>query len=211
MFGITDVVLTNLRLDVDRLLASEKGFCSVYEATSALYTHFCLEDIIPVSAAMPMFFLERFPWPSLQSYTALSAVLLAGTVLSTYSIVTEPEYDTSLSEEAQVDLKDKMREEQKDDFWSVASKVLLYLVSDSLFVWVILLLAICLTKLSCDCLDICEVQVVINAFQVMVNTACCMLMLIAKAIQSVVFGPLRASEKQVTIAIVTGLFVITAF
>lgn len=158
-----------------------------------------------------MFFLERFPWPSLQSYTALSAVLLAGTVLSTYTIVTESEYDTSLSEEAQVDLKDKMREEQKDDFWSVASKVLLYLVSDSLFVWVILLLAICLTKLSCDCLDICEVQVVINAFQVMVNTACCMLMLIAKAIQSVVFGPLRASEKQVTIAIVTGLFVITAF
>ena len=85
---------------------------------------------------MPLFFLERFPWPSLQSYTALSAVLLAGTVLSTYTIVTEPGFDTSVSEEAQVDLKDQNGEEQKDDFWNVVSNVLLYLVSDTLFVWV---------------------------------------------------------------------------
>uniref|UniRef100_A0A8D2ITK2 E3 ubiquitin-protein ligase AMFR n=1 Tax=Varanus komodoensis TaxID=61221 RepID=A0A8D2ITK2_VARKO len=33
-------------------------------------------------------------------------------------------------------------------------------------------------------------------FQVLVNTACCILMLIAKLIQSVVFGPLRVSERQ---------------
>lgn len=33
--------------------------------------------------------------------------------------------------------------------------------------------------------------------QVMVNTACCILMLIAKVIQCIVFGPLRVSEKQV--------------
>ncbi|XP_076120743.1 E3 ubiquitin-protein ligase AMFR isoform X1 [Alosa pseudoharengus] len=112
---------------------------------------------------MPLFFLERFPWPSLQSYTALSALLLAGSVLSAYTIVTEPGFVTSVSEEAQTD---QNGEEQKDDFWNVAFNVLLYLVSDTLFVWV------------------------------MVNTACCMLMLIAKAIQYVVFGPLRAGEKQ---------------
>jgi hypothetical protein len=34
--------------------------------------------------------------------------------------------------------------------------------------------------------------------QVMVNTACCVLMLIAKVIQCIVFGPLRVSEKQVS-------------
>lgn len=147
---------------------------------------------------MPVFFLERFPWPSLQSYTALSAILLAGTVLSTYTIVTEPGYDASLSEETQVDLKDQHGEDGKDDFWNVASKCLLYLVSDNLFVWVILPLAICSTKCCCCCLDI--RKVVIGVFQVMVNTACCTLMLIAKAIQGIVFGPLRASEKQVKIA-----------
>lgn len=30
------------------------------------------------------------------------------------------------------------------------------------------------------------------------NTACCVLMLIAKVIQCIVFGPLRVSEKQVS-------------
>lgn len=33
--------------------------------------------------------------------------------------------------------------------------------------------------------------------QVLVNTACCVLMLVAKLIQRVVFGPLRVSERQV--------------
>lgn len=118
-------------------LCAEKGFCSL-QFTSATR---CFRDIVSVaiSAAMPMFFLERFPWPSLQSYTALSVVLLAGTVLSTYTIVTEPGYDGYVSEETQVDLKDLNGKLQKDDFWNVASKVLLYLVSDNLFVWVILL------------------------------------------------------------------------
>lgn len=35
--------------------------------------------------------------------------------------------------------------------------------------------------------------------QVLVNTFCCSLMLIAKMIQYVVFGPLRVSEKQVSL------------
>lgn len=38
--------------------------------------------------------------------------------------------------------------------------------------------------------------------QVMVNTACCILMLIAKGIQCIVFGPLRVSEKQVTLGLI---------
>lgn len=35
------------------------------------------------------------------------------------------------------------------------------------------------------------------SFQVLVNTACCFLMLVAKFIQYMVFGPLRVSERQV--------------
>lgn len=35
------------------------------------------------------------------------------------------------------------------------------------------------------------------SLQVLVNTACCFLMLVAKLIQCVVFGPLRVSERQV--------------
>lgn len=35
------------------------------------------------------------------------------------------------------------------------------------------------------------------SFQVLVNTACCFLMLVAKLIQCMVFGPLRVSERQV--------------
>lgn len=35
------------------------------------------------------------------------------------------------------------------------------------------------------------------SLQVLVNTACCFLILVAKLIQCVVFGPLRVSERQV--------------
>uniref|UniRef100_A0A8D3A0S3 E3 ubiquitin-protein ligase AMFR n=1 Tax=Scophthalmus maximus TaxID=52904 RepID=A0A8D3A0S3_SCOMX len=88
---------------------------------------------------MPLLFLERFPWPSLQTYTVLSVALLAGSIFSAYNTVTDPE---------------------------LATTVLWYLATDSLFVWVL------------------------------VNTFCCSLMLIAKTIQYVMFGPLRVSEKQ---------------
>ncbi|KAL7868031.1 hypothetical protein SRHO_G00094150 [Serrasalmus rhombeus] len=116
---------------------------------------------------MPLLFLERFPWPSLQTYTALSAVLLAGSILSAYTAVTQPESSSpSATEDARSASIEDIKEEQADRFENVASSVLLYLISDSLFVWV------------------------------MVNTACCILMLIAKMIQCVIFGPLRVSEKQ---------------
>lgn len=39
---------------------------------------------------MPLLFLERFPWPSLRLYTALSAVLLAASLFSAYSHLSLP-------------------------------------------------------------------------------------------------------------------------
>ncbi|XP_053344147.1 autocrine motility factor receptor a [Clarias gariepinus] len=113
---------------------------------------------------MPLVFLERFPWPSLQTYTALSAVLLAGTLLSAYTAVTEPE--APAAEETPSTSTDSNKIKQADTEGNVAANILLFLISDSLFVWVL------------------------------VNTACCVLMLIAKVIQCIVFGPLRVSEKR---------------
>lgn len=121
---------------------------------------------------MPFVFLERFPWPSLQAYTALSAALLAGTVLTVCSPDSRPQ---SNPEEAPGDpvhisrISRYMRDGggfESAGYGDVAADVLLYLLTDSVFVWV------------------------------MVNTACCILLLIAKLIQCVVFGPLRVSEKQ---------------
>ncbi|XP_067104991.1 E3 ubiquitin-protein ligase AMFR [Osmerus mordax] len=117
---------------------------------------------------MPLLFLERFPWPSLQTYTALSVALLAGSIFSAYTTVTDPGYEVSDVDEpppipSGVDIEDLSGDTGDKD---LASTVLGYLVADSLFVWVL------------------------------VNTACCSLMLIAKMIQCIVFGPLRVSEKQ---------------
>uniref|UniRef100_A0A3B4YBW0 Autocrine motility factor receptor a n=1 Tax=Seriola lalandi dorsalis TaxID=1841481 RepID=A0A3B4YBW0_SERLL len=106
---------------------------------------------------MPFLFLERFPWPSLRTYTALSVALLAGTVLTVCSSDSRPQ---STPEETHSHPLHSSR------IGHVAADVLLYLLTDSVFVWV------------------------------MVNTACCVLLLIAKLIQRVVFGPLRVSEKQ---------------
>ncbi|TSM52249.1 E3 ubiquitin-protein ligase AMFR [Bagarius yarrelli] len=116
------------------------------------------------TAIMPLVFLERFPWPSLQTYTALSAVLLTGTLLSAYTTVTETEAPSA--EATPSDSIDDIKVKPVDRDGNVASELLLYLISDSLFIWVL------------------------------VNTACCVLMLIAKVIQCIVFGPLRVSEKQ---------------
>ncbi|KAI1890126.1 hypothetical protein AGOR_G00170420 [Albula goreensis] len=115
---------------------------------------------------MPLLFLERFPWPSLQTYTALSAVLLVGSILSAYTTVTEPGFAPEKLDDSAV----TQDEDEEIAFINlgngVATKVLNYLVSDTFFVWVL------------------------------VNTACCFLMLVAKIIQCIVFGPLRVSEKQ---------------
>lgn len=112
---------------------------------------------------MPFLFLERFPWPSLRTYTWLSALLLGVSFFSAYRGVTDPPSHGEESEEA---VEDPQAEPEPGGDGSLAMQLVYYLVSDSLCVWVL------------------------------VNTACCLLMLIAKLIQCVVFGPLRVSERQ---------------
>ncbi|XP_029283224.1 LOW QUALITY PROTEIN: E3 ubiquitin-protein ligase AMFR-like [Cottoperca gobio] len=116
---------------------------------------------------MPLLFLERFPWPSLQTYTALSVALLAGSIFSAYTTVTDPGFGVLEADETPA-APDVDLEHLNNDITNteLATTVLWYLVTDSLFVWVL------------------------------VNTFCCSLMLIAKMIQYIVFGPLRVSEKQ---------------
>ncbi|KAJ1083338.1 hypothetical protein NDU88_003497 [Pleurodeles waltl] len=111
---------------------------------------------------MPFLFLERFPWPSLRTYTWLSALLLGVSFFSAYRGVTEPPRNGEESEEA----VEELQAEPGPVDGNLAMQLVYYLVSDSLCVWVL------------------------------VNTACCLLMLIAKLIQCVVFGPLRVSERQ---------------
>ncbi|XP_033897243.2 E3 ubiquitin-protein ligase AMFR-like isoform X2 [Acipenser ruthenus] len=119
---------------------------------------------------MPLLFLERFPWPSLQTYTGLSAVLLAGSVLSAYHTVTEPVHEDLGAELDNSKILHNATTGQDHEIHDidsgVATDIFWYLVSDSFFVWVL------------------------------VNTACCFLMLIARIIQYMVFGPLRVSERQ---------------
>ncbi|KAM6253224.1 E3 ubiquitin-protein ligase AMFR isoform 2-T2 [Porphyrio hochstetteri] len=111
---------------------------------------------------MPLLFLERFPWPSLRTYTVLSALALLGTGLSAYRALSQapggaqPDGGAAGTEPAE-----PLRRGGPQ-----ALDVAYYLLSDSLCVWVL------------------------------VNTACCCLMLIAKLIQCMVFGPLRVSERQ---------------
>ncbi|XP_075045038.1 E3 ubiquitin-protein ligase AMFR isoform X1 [Mixophyes fleayi] len=106
---------------------------------------------------MPLLFLERFPWPSLRTYTGLSGLLLGLSLLSAYR---------SLSGEVREGEEEDPGEQLAGDPGEVTVELGRYLVSDSLGVWVL------------------------------VNTVCCLLMLVAKLIQHVVFGPLRVSERQ---------------
>uniref|UniRef100_A0A3P8XI32 E3 ubiquitin-protein ligase AMFR n=1 Tax=Esox lucius TaxID=8010 RepID=A0A3P8XI32_ESOLU len=128
---------------------------------------------------MPLLFLERFPWPSLRTYTALSVALLAGSIFSAYTTVTEQGFGFPDLDEPPppapsegdnrgggLGLEHITTSDVADADTELATTVMWYLVTDSLFVWVL------------------------------VNTACCSLMLVAKMIQCIVFGPLRVSEKQ---------------
>uniref|UniRef100_A0A1A8N3F6 E3 ubiquitin-protein ligase AMFR n=1 Tax=Nothobranchius pienaari TaxID=704102 RepID=A0A1A8N3F6_9TELE len=117
---------------------------------------------------MPLLFMERFPWPSLQTYTALSVALLAGSIFSAYTTVTDPGFGALETEDTPVpsEVNPEHHLSSAVSNTDLARTVLWYLVTDSLFVWVL------------------------------VNTFCCSLMLIAKMIQYVVFGPLRVIEKQ---------------
>ncbi|KAM8775316.1 E3 ubiquitin-protein ligase AMFR [Rhynchonycteris naso] len=123
------------------------------------------------AAAMPLLFLERFPWPSLRTYTGLSGLALLGTIVSAYRALSQPEAEA----EAGPGEPEPITAPLPPDPAALARPmaggpgardVAQYLLSDSLFVWVL------------------------------VNTACCVLMLMAKLIQCIVFGPLRVSERQ---------------
>ncbi|XP_051485200.1 E3 ubiquitin-protein ligase AMFR isoform X2 [Apus apus] len=99
---------------------------------------------------MPLLFLERFPWPSLRTYAALSGLALLAAGLSAHRALRRaPEPPGAPSRRP----------------WQPLD-VVSYLLADGLCVWVL------------------------------VNTACCVLMLVAKLIQCTVFGPLRVSERQ---------------
>uniref|UniRef100_A0A8D0B1L6 E3 ubiquitin-protein ligase AMFR n=1 Tax=Salvator merianae TaxID=96440 RepID=A0A8D0B1L6_SALMN len=114
---------------------------------------------------MPLLFLERFPWPSLRTYAALSALALLGSVLSAYRALSQ----AAAAAQAPPPTAAEQPEPPPPSAPAPAPAALdvaYYLLSDSLCVWVL------------------------------VNTACCILMLIAKLIQGVVFGPLRVSERQ---------------
>ncbi|XP_055268702.1 E3 ubiquitin-protein ligase AMFR [Moschus berezovskii] len=123
------------------------------------------------AAAMPLLFLERFPWPSLRTYTGLSGLALLGTIVSAYRALSQPEAGPA---PGPTEAEPVTAPVQPDPAALVrpsaggprARDVAQYLLSDSLFVWVL------------------------------VNTACCILMLVAKLIQCIVFGPLRVSERQ---------------
>lgn len=160
---------------------------------------------------MPLLFLERFPWPSLQTYAALSVVLLAGSILSAYTAVKDLAVDSPMADDQPLSLEGD--EEHAFRGPAQATDVLQYLAKDSLLVWVRNFLCIassCLVKKKKNYiykrnLLSCIVHLVLNIsfsnyyfFQVLVNTACCLLMLVAKMIQCMVFGPLRVSEKQVS-------------
>nr|XP_060643793.1 E3 ubiquitin-protein ligase AMFR isoform X2 [Anolis sagrei ordinatus] len=116
---------------------------------------------------MPLLFLERFPWPSLRSYAALSALALLGSALSAYRALQAGEAGPGGGEGGREEQERPRRQEASAETpGPSALDVAAFLLSDSLCVWVL------------------------------VNTACCILMLIAKLIQGIVFGSLRVSERQ---------------
>ena len=86
---------------------------------------------------MPLLFLERFPWPSLRTYTVLSVALLAGSIFSAYTTVTDPGFGVLETDEtsapSEVDLQHLNNDISNTE---LATTVLWYLVTDSLFVWV---------------------------------------------------------------------------
>ncbi|CAB1436596.1 unnamed protein product [Pleuronectes platessa] len=122
---------------------------------------------------MPVLFLERVPWPGLQTYTALSAALLTGTVLSVCSSGSFPQ--SSPEEESRPPgLSSGVNRFLRaggqglgSGFGDMAAEVLMSLWTDSVLVWVV------------------------------VNSSCCVLLLVGRLVQWLVFSSLRVSEEQV--------------
>lgn len=93
------------------------------------------------AAAMPLLFLERFPWPSLRTYTGLSGLALVGTIVSAYRALSQPEAGPG---PGPTEAEPVTAPVQPDPAALVrpsaggprARDVAQYLLSDSLFVWV---------------------------------------------------------------------------
>lgn len=93
------------------------------------------------AAAMPLLFLERFPWPSLRTYTGLSGLALLGTIVSAYRALSQPEARPG---PGPAEAEPVTAPVQPDPAALVrpstggprARDVAQYLLSDSLFVWV---------------------------------------------------------------------------
>lgn len=85
---------------------------------------------------MPLLFLERFPWPSLQTYTALSVALLAGTLFSAYNTVTDPGFGVLESDETPAPTEGDLELNNDIINTELTTTILWYIATDSLFVWV---------------------------------------------------------------------------
>lgn len=90
---------------------------------------------------MPLLFLERFPWPSLRTYTGLSGLALLGTIVSAYRALSQPEAAAA----AGPGEPEPITASVQPDAAAVgrpgaagpgARDVAQYLLADSLFVWV---------------------------------------------------------------------------
>lgn len=86
---------------------------------------------------MPLLFLERFPWPSLRTYTGLSGLALLGTIVSAYRALSQPEAGPSEQEPLTASLQPGAPAPEGPLAEGPGARdVAQYLLSDSLFVWV---------------------------------------------------------------------------
>lgn len=93
------------------------------------------------ATAMPLLFLERFPWPSLRTYTGLSGLALLGSIVSAYRALSPPgaESETGPGEPEPITAPvqpDPAALDRPSAGGPGARDVAQYLLSDSLFVWV---------------------------------------------------------------------------
>lgn len=90
---------------------------------------------------MPLLFLERFPWPSLRTYTGLSGLALLGSIISAYRSLSPPEAEAGPGPGEREPITAPVQPvpaaaAQLSAGGPGARDVAQYLLSDSLFVWV---------------------------------------------------------------------------
>lgn len=95
----------------------------------------------PAAPAMPLLFLERFPWPSLRTYAGLSGLALLGTLGSAYRALSRPEAAAATGPGEPEPITAPLQPDPAAVARPSAGgpglrDVAQYLLSDSLFVWV---------------------------------------------------------------------------